>query len=209
MADEVKTRKRSVPEPVEHEYVSTTTDVGLTAEELSELNSVRGEVASMHVDFLNEMDANISGNISVAYTWMVDPSKNPFSGLRLPENLSQTTLDELVNLQAKIANAFIQFGELLSAIRAMNRVRLLMYDRRKSRAGINEGTNDSERKALAGLRAFPEESNLARSDVLLSWVETRYFMFQRLLDTVNQMVTTKSVEQTRSMKDEASHERMS
>ena len=184
-----------------HEYVSPITDKGLTDNEMRALQSQRAEIASQHVDFLNEVDSDISEMLNISYEWMTNPSTNPYSGIRIPPGVADISIEDLLAQQSKISNAFLQFGELLSSARVVQRIRSLIYDRRKARSSISEGTNETERKALATLRSFPEEAILTKMDILVCWLETRYFLYQRVLESVSQMVTTKSVGQTRSQKD--------
>jgi hypothetical protein len=71
-----------------------------------------------------------------------------------------------------------------------------LYERRKNRAAINEGTNDTERKALASMRSDPE-----------LMIETRYFALKSLLEAVQQLLTTKSVEASRDRTSGSEEER--
>jgi hypothetical protein len=126
---------------------------------------------------------------------------DPYVSLRIPENSSLVSLADLEDIAAKLANAYSTFGEYLSASRALLSMRESLFERRKNRGLVNEGSNESERKALASMRSEPEYMMFTKILMLNRFIETRYFTYQRMLDVVTQMLTTKSVEMTRQVKD--------
>jgi hypothetical protein len=197
MSDEqvknTRTRKET-PNISKYEYVSKVTDSGLSEEELSELQDSRKATVTQHLEFLNEADATITSILETAYEWMKYPDKNPHRGIRLPSDTYSTSIDSLFKLQTKAYDAYATYGEVLASAKAVLSVRKLLADNRKSRASINEGNTEIERKALSAIRSFPEDVMLAEIEALIAWAETRYYISHMLIQTVNQLITQKSIE---------------
>jgi hypothetical protein len=203
MSEEVKkvTRaKKTPPDISKYEFVSKVTDTGLTDEELVQLQDERQSTVTQHLEFLNEADATISSVITLAYEWMKHPETNPHRGIRLPADTYSTSIKDLLKLQTKAYDAYASYGEILASARAVLSIRKLLADNRKNKASINEGSTEVERKALSSIRSFPEEVLLAEIEALISWAETRYYISHMLIQTINQLVTQKSIEKTNADK---------
>jgi hypothetical protein len=197
MSDEqvknTRTRKET-PNISKYEYVSKVTDSGLSEEELSELQDSRKATVTQHLEFLNEVDSTVTSILEAAYEWMKYPDKNPHRGIRLPSDTYSTSIDSLFKLQTKAYDAYATYGEILASSKAVLSVRKLLADNRKNRASINEGNTEIERKALSAIRSFPEDVMLAEIEALIAWAETRYYISHMLIQTVNQLITQKSIE---------------
>ena len=197
MSDEqvknTRTRKET-PNISKYEYVGKVTDSGLSEEELSELQDSRKATVTQHLEFLNEVDSTVTSILEAAYEWMKYPDKNPHRGIRLPSDTYSTSIDSLFKLQTKAYDAYATYGEILASSKAVLSVRKLLADNRKNRASINEGNTEIERKALSAIRSFPEDVMLAEIEALIAWAETRYYISHMLIQTVNQLITQKSIE---------------
>lgn len=204
MSDEVKEPVKKVKPKADlsiYEYVSPVSDNGLTKVELEELQKERKLSVTQHLEFLNELDSEMSKLLTIAFNWMEKPSANPYSGIRLPGDSYSTTIDTLLKLQTKAYDAYSTYGEILSCARAIASVRKLLSDNRKARASINEGNTDVERKALASIRSFPEDILLAEIESLIVWAEARYYIAHTLIQTINQLITQKSIEKNNAEKN--------
>jgi hypothetical protein len=184
------------PDISKYEFVSPITDSGLTEEELTELQGARKSSVTQHLEFLSEADSSISVPLTMAYDWMKFPDRNPHKGIRLPADTYSTSIGDLLKLQTKAYDAYATYGEILASARAIASVRKLLADNRKNRASLNEGSTEIERKALASVRSFPEEILLAEIEALIAWAETRYYVSHMLIQTINQLITQKSIEKS-------------
>jgi len=197
-----RTRTRNVLTP-QYEYVSASIDTAV--DDLDTYESVRRQEVEETLAYFEQVRQPLSAALQQPLRIMEGRIADPYAGLRLPDNLSVVSLSDLQELAGKALNAYLTYGEWLSAARSLSALRSDLHDRRVKRASINEGSNDIERKALAAMRSEPEALMLSRVTIVKDWVETRYFMYQRMMDVLTQMLTTKSVEATRQMKD-AEHE---
>ena len=195
-----RVRTKSKPDIGTYEFVSTVTDSGLTEEELTELQDERKKTVTQHLEFLNETDATITSILSFAYEWMKSPEKNPHKGIRLPSDTFSTSIGDLLKLQTKAYDAYATYGEILASAKAVFSVRKLLVDNRKNKATINEGNTEIERKALSAIRSFPEEVLLTEIEALIAWAETRYYISHMLIQTINGLVTQKSIEKNNADK---------
>jgi hypothetical protein len=187
-----------VKKTIEHKYVSAILDSSVS--DLGSYDELRSHEVDSQLAFLDSLTDPLEKIVERIYDWMRDPSKNPFAGIRMPNNLSQVSLQDLQNLLGDAMNAYAFFGEARSIVNALARTREILHERRKSQSLMNEGKNAEDRKALAYLRSDPEYLMLARTDMLKDWVEQRYFVFSKMVDSIQQLITTKSVEASREAK---------
>lgn len=203
--ESTRSRQRArTPLTPTYEYVSESVDSSV--EDLDTYESVRRQEVQDTLAYFEQVRLPLSSVLQTPLKIMEGKTPNPYSNLRLPDNISVVSLTDLQELAATALNAYLTYGEWLSAARSLVALRSDLYDRRVKRASLNEGSNDIERKALASMRSEPEFLMLTRVVVVKDWIETRYFMYQRMLDALTQMLTTKSVEASRQLK-EADYER--
>ena len=182
-----------------YEFVSPMIDSAI--QDLDSLEITRRSEVNDVIAYLDSITTPLSLQVRNAVYIMEGRITDPYATLRIPENISVVSLSDLQELVSKIANAYATYGEYMSAIKALVVVRENLYERRKNRAMINEGTNEQTRKGLSSMRSEPEFLLMTKVQVISKWVETRYFMFSKMLDVVSSMLTTKSVQQTRSDKE--------
>lgn len=163
--------------------------------------AIRGAEVDQAEMFLTSITQRMEHLVGLVYSWMQDPDTNPYKGLRLPMNTSQTSLAEIMDLLGTAQNAVQQFGEIRSVLSAIVYQRNIMLERRKTAALINEGRNEQERKGLSSMRSDPEAMQLAKVQIALHWAEPRYYAYGKMVDTLQQMLTSKSVSMTREQKD--------
>lgn len=140
---------------------------------------------------------------STIYAWMRDPSTNPYksSVLRLPENLSTVSLQDLQDRLGTALNALYMYAEIRSVVGSVAQSRTTLFERRKHHALINEGTNEQERKGLSYLRADPEMMLYNKIMMAKEWIEPRYYSLGRVVDALTDAVRTKSIEAGREQKE--------
>jgi hypothetical protein len=191
-----KTRKGGSILTVEHQYVSQTLDVSI--DDLNSYEAIRASEVEDTLAYFDSVRDPLTQQLKEAMLVMENRKQDPYVGLRLPEHVGAVSLSDLENLVGRMSNAYMTYAEYLSAARAILSVREGLYERRKGRAAINEGGNEQERKALAGMRAEPEFLSLVRVQMLNKWIETRYFAFKSMMEASQQLLTTKSVEAARA-----------
>lgn len=184
---------------VDHEYTSQYLDTQI--DDIDTYEAVRRSEVEETLAYFDQVRHPLSAQLTDAILIMEGKKGDPYIGLRLPEHIGAASLTELQELVAKLSNAYMTYAEYLSAARAMLTMRENLYERRKSRASINEGGNEVERKGLASMRSEPEFLAKTKVEMLHRWVETRYFAFKSMMEAAQQVLTTKSVEASRAKQD--------
>lgn len=190
------TRKGSKVLSVDYQYTSSTLDVAI--DDLDAYEAIRKSEVEDTLAYFEAVREPLTLQLREALRIMEGRAQDPYVGLRLPEHIGAVSLSDLESLVGKFSNAYMTYAEYLSAARAILSVREGLHERRRGRAAINEGSNEQERKALAGMRAEPEFLALTRVQMLNKWIETRYFAFKAMMEAAQQLLTTKSVEAARA-----------
>jgi hypothetical protein len=139
---------------VKHEYTSEYLDKNIS--DIDSYEVIRaGEVADA-LEYFDQVKRPLSYQLHEAIQIMERRKEDPYGNLRLPEHIGTVSVSDLMNLLSNVSNAYMTYAEYMSASRAILTMRENLYERRKNRAAINEGTNDTERKALASMRSDPE-----------------------------------------------------
>lgn len=191
-----KASTKSAPE-IKYKYTSPLLDSNVP--DLDEYEEIRKHEVDSQLAFLDELTNPLEDIIKRLYIFMKNPTENPYSGLRMPQNLSTVSLEDLQNLLGDVLNAYAYFGEARSIVNAITRSREILFERRKKQALANEGGNSELRVALSSMRSDPEYLLLARSEMLKEWIDQRYFIFAKMVDTIQALMTTKSIEAGREL----------
>lgn len=192
---------------LEISYRYTTASLDPEVPNIDAYEAIRAESVDSSLAFLNATTEKLEHLVESVYVWMIDPGKNPFKGIAMPRNMGETSLAELMQLLCDAQNAVQQFAEIRSVLDAVVYQRTVMHDRRKTHALINEGGNEQERKGLSALRSDPELLLLTRVVMAKEWAESRYYAYGKMVDSIQALMTTKSIEMHRTERDLA-HERV-
>jgi hypothetical protein len=179
----------------------TTASLDPEVHDIAMYEAVRAESVDSSLAFLNATTERLEHLVEGVYVWMTEPTKNPFKDIAMPRNIGETSLTALMQLLCDAQNAVQQFAEIRSILDAVVYQRTVMHDRRKTHALINEGNNEQERKGLSALRSDPELLLLTRVVMAKEWAESRYYAYGKMVDSIQALMTTKSIEMHRSEKD--------
>jgi hypothetical protein len=185
-----------------YEYVSPKLDSNI--DNIDTLEAVRREEVEEALEYFDAIREPLTYQLQDVLGVMERRKANPYADLRLPESAHAVSIADLEDLIGRIANAYMTYGEYLSAVLPMLAMRENLYERRKARMmTTKEGGNEQERKGLASMRSEPEFLLKTKVEMLHRFVSTRYFTYKAMLDAAQQMLTTKSVERSRKNAEEA------
>lgn len=205
-ADEKKPKAKRGNSVLDVEHLYTSRQLDREISDIDEYEAVRRQEVEEALAYFDSVRSPLTYQLVEAVQIMERKKADPYMNLRLPESSASVSITDLQDLLARVSNAFMTYGEYMSAVAPLLAMRENLFERRKIRALVNEGTNAEERKALSHLRSEPEFLMKTKVEMLHKFISTRYFAYKAMLEAVQQMLTTKSVDRARQGKDSGSPE---